>query len=420
MDLDRRDACLLTLAAAGVTVFDPAIAQQPVGFDPVAFAKLRAGEIAREIANSPRDVSVPEPVRDTVFMTGLLLQAGLRAFLPVSQRQGVALAGAPAPTDRRIWSKLRKTFASCSNPARKRRRPRSSPPSRPSTLPGSNWNSRDTNRWPRRLRTGPRFNAPHCELALVDGRRPMPLRLVDWADAQQPMMSGTVGESLAIVRPFAAAGAPALPFMSATACYPVRLLCQWRDQRDPAGALIMQGRMMMYRSSTGALLLAAALFLTAGAARAAGDAKYPNWKGQWIVINPRYGGQAVKFDPTKAFGPAQQAPLTPEYQKIHEASMADQAKGGLGNYPTARCLPSGMPRIMSVGAQEYVITPETTLFWSAPTSAASSPTAATSPRQRRAELLRLFAGPLDRRGRRRPLRRTGGRNARPLQGPPRL
>jgi hypothetical protein len=99
MDLDRRDACLLTLAAAGVTVFDPAIAQQPVGFDPVAFAKLRAGEIAREIANSPRDVSVPEPARDTVFMTGLLLQAGLRAFLPVSQRQGVALPGAPVRTD---------------------------------------------------------------------------------------------------------------------------------------------------------------------------------------------------------------------------------------------------------------------------------------------------------------------------------
>jgi hypothetical protein len=43
----------------------------------------------------------------------------------------------------------------------------------------------------------------------------------------------------------------------------------------------------------------------------------------------------------------QQAPLTPEYQKIHEASMADQAKGGLGNYPTARCLPGGMPRMMT-------------------------------------------------------------------------
>jgi hypothetical protein len=40
--------------------------------------------------------------------------------------------------------------------------------------------------------------------------------------------------------------------------------------------------------------------------------------------------------------------------------MADQAEGGLGNYPTARCLPSGMPRLMALTGQEYVIPPETT------------------------------------------------------------
>ena len=40
--------------------------------------------------------------------------------------------------------------------------------------------------------------------------------------------------------------------------------------------------------------------------------------------------------------------------------MADQARGGLGNYPTARCLPGGMPRMMASPRQEYVITPETT------------------------------------------------------------
>ena len=39
--------------------------------------------------------------------------------------------------------------------------------------------------------------------------------------------------------------------------------------------------------------------------------------------------------------------------------MADQAKGGLGNYPTARCLPGGMPRMMAAPRQEYVITPDT-------------------------------------------------------------
>jgi hypothetical protein len=117
---------------------------------------------------------------------------------------------------------------------------------------------------------------------------------------------------------------------------------------------------MVYRSSTGALALAIALSATAVGAQAADDAKYPNWKGQWAqILTPGVGGQNVRFDPTKAWGPAQQAPLTPEYQKVLEDSMADQAKGGLGNYPTARCLPGGMPRMMTA-AQEYVITPETT------------------------------------------------------------
>ena len=116
---------------------------------------------------------------------------------------------------------------------------------------------------------------------------------------------------------------------------------------------------MPYRSSTAALALAAAM-TAAVTAQAADDAKYPNWKGQWAqILTPGVGGQNVRFDPTRAFGPAQGAPLTPEYQKVHAASMADQAQGGLGNYPTARCLPGGMPRMMTA-AQEYVITPETT------------------------------------------------------------
>jgi hypothetical protein len=116
---------------------------------------------------------------------------------------------------------------------------------------------------------------------------------------------------------------------------------------------------MFYRGSTGAFALAA-LMAAMGGARAADDAKYPNWKGQWAqILTPGVGGQNVRFDPTKAFGPAQQAPLTAEYQRVHAASMADQAKGGLGNYPTARCLPGGMPRMMTA-ASEYVITPETT------------------------------------------------------------
>jgi len=108
-----------------------------------------------------------------------------------------------------------------------------------------------------------------------------------------------------------------------------------------------------------ALILAPVL--TIPAARATDDPKYPNLKGQWsVILTPGLAGQRVKFDPTKAWGRGQEAPLTAEYQKIHEDSMADQASGGLGNYPTATCHPGGMPRMMSVGEYEYVVEPETT------------------------------------------------------------
>jgi hypothetical protein len=104
---------------------------------------------------------------------------------------------------------------------------------------------------------------------------------------------------------------------------------------------------------------AAALMLTIGGA-AAGDPKYPDWKGQWSrLLVPGVGGQGA-FDQTRLWGRGQQAPLTAEYQKVFEDSMADQARGGLGNYPPATCHPGGMPRMMYFGAQEYIITPETT------------------------------------------------------------
>jgi hypothetical protein len=74
-------------------------AQNGPDFDPVATAKMRAGEIARRIVASPRDASVPEPSWEEMFDTGLLLQAGLRALLPVQQRQGVALPGTPSASD---------------------------------------------------------------------------------------------------------------------------------------------------------------------------------------------------------------------------------------------------------------------------------------------------------------------------------
>ena len=66
---------------------------------------------------------------------------------------------------------------------------------------------------------------------------------------------------------------------------------------------------MSYCSSIRILALSVALAATTVGARAADDAKYPNWKGQWDTVTPRFGGQMIKFDPTKLFvnGPTQQA-----------------------------------------------------------------------------------------------------------------
>jgi hypothetical protein len=68
------------------------------------------------------------------------------------------------------------------------------------------------------------------------------------------------------------------------------------------------------------------------------------------------------IDPTKRPGLNQQAPLTPEYQKILEASLADQAAGGGGGGPDYLCISSGMPmRMTAYNPLEFIITADTTL-----------------------------------------------------------
>jgi len=99
MTVNRRLAIASCIGLGCHVMLDLARAQSPSGFDPVATAKLRAGEILREIVGSGRDASRPEPAHDALFNTGLLLQAGLRALLPVQERQGVALPGTPPPND---------------------------------------------------------------------------------------------------------------------------------------------------------------------------------------------------------------------------------------------------------------------------------------------------------------------------------
>jgi hypothetical protein len=123
--------------------------------------------------------------------------------------------------------------------------------------------------------------------------------------------------------------------------------------------------------------VAAALAATmAGTASAADEAKYPSWKGAWARWAPpnaardpgnggtgfTAGGQPA-FDQTKPWGLGQQAPLTPEYQKVLEDSIADQATGGEGNFfdHAVRCMPGGMP-LMTIAftPMEFVVTPDTT------------------------------------------------------------
>jgi hypothetical protein len=112
----------------------------------------------------------------------------------------------------------------------------------------------------------------------------------------------------------------------------------------------------------GAISIAiAGLLASIATAQAFDDAKYPDLFGVWRRVNFRPGGQP-SFDQTKAWGRGQQAPLTPEYQAIHEASLADQANGGQGGWQSgARCMPPGMPASMNVyGEMEIVVLPEVT------------------------------------------------------------
>jgi hypothetical protein len=118
---------------------------------------------------------------------------------------------------------------------------------------------------------------------------------------------------------------------------------------------------MPYRWSMSAVALAVSLCWSLAGARAFDDAMYPDLSGQWLRVNLGKGGQ-ITFDPTKAWGLGQEAPLTPEYQAILEASIADQANGGQGNWHSGdRCMPPGMPATMNgYNSLEFVVLPEIT------------------------------------------------------------
>jgi hypothetical protein len=87
------------------------------------------------------------------------------------------------------------------------------------------------------------------------------------------------------------------------------------------------------------------------------ESKYPSFEGQW----KRKLGTVNAWDESKRPGLTQDPPLTPEYRKLWEASMADQAAGGQGLDTRYTCITNGMPRVMGVIFPiEFVILPKLT------------------------------------------------------------
>jgi hypothetical protein len=107
-----------------------------------------------------------------------------------------------------------------------------------------------------------------------------------------------------------------------------------------------------------AVVLTAMLSVPHADARADDMSKFPtNWEGQWgRTVSPG------KWDSTKPPGLGQEAPLTPEYQKVLEANLKMRKEGGDFD-PKENCYPPGMPRVMAIyQPMEIVIKPRVTYF----------------------------------------------------------
>src|SRR5215467_9993928 len=119
---------------------------------------------------------------------------------------------------------------------------------------------------------------------------------------------------------------------------------------------------MRVRKLISAITFVTGLLMMMESASAYDESKYPNFDGQWRRAGAVRGElRGAGFDPSKPFGREQQPPLTPEYQAIYEANLADMAKGGQGIDPTFTCLSPGMQRVMNpYQGMKFVITPVTT------------------------------------------------------------
>jgi hypothetical protein len=108
---------------------------------------------------------------------------------------------------------------------------------------------------------------------------------------------------------------------------------------------------MRYPVSTCAVALATALLAAPAIAQVVDFSKYPSLRGQWDRTGPPNNRRQLAGPP----------PLTPEYQKVFEASLAEQRNGRPGNWPSTFCVSEGMPAMMNLyNPMEIVITLEAT------------------------------------------------------------
>src|SRR5579871_3197302 len=110
---------------------------------------------------------------------------------------------------------------------------------------------------------------------------------------------------------------------------------------------------MLFRNSIAAAALTTALISTGALAQ--DTSKLPDLRGQWVGVGAELDSP---WDPSKPAGAAQQAPLTPEYQKVYQAALDKNKAGGI---KITSCLPPGMPRTMIMyQPMEVVVMPDTT------------------------------------------------------------
>jgi len=101
---------------------------------------------------------------------------------------------------------------------------------------------------------------------------------------------------------------------------------------------------MLLKSMIGSIALATAVI--GGPAAAQQPFDQTNIR-HWRANGKESGRSASSIRPSRRRADSK-APLTPEYQAIFEANLAEVAKGGFGGRPVYTCIPEGMPRAMNL------------------------------------------------------------------------